>query len=370
MLRNCLTNDIKYPIIQLSGYFGNNTQEEYTMAKLANVVQLNNDKAVNPYGTIHTYLERLGQESKNTKKTYERAIRDFFQTMRGKSLEMLLPEDLIFKKDQIKSYQVSLKEGHAGSTVNNAITAIRECYKELADDGFPVDIAWFNVKRYDESDKKAIDALTHDEVVQVIQLVSKTRKGSEKALMCRIAYATAFRKESIHNLKWTDIIDREGTKYIKTLGKGNVWDYKKLSHDLYSALMAHKETSKGEKIFELTPKTVRLMMDYIRKHMDFGDRNISFHSFKKASIEEVAVITNYDIKAMQRQGNHADVKTTLNDYMSKKALEDLVVVDINNDLPVEKFDELSHEALLALVKSMDRGTQVKMLQKLEDQKRA
>jgi hypothetical protein len=99
--------------------------------------------------------------------------------------------------------------------------------------------------------------------------------------------------------------------------------------------------------------------------MYFGNRRIVFHSFKKASINEVAVITNYDIKAMQRQGNHKDVKTTLNEYAESKRFDDLVIVDINYEIPTQEFDELTHEELLALVKSMDRNTHLKMLQKLK-----
>ncbi|MFS0905777.1 tyrosine-type recombinase/integrase [Priestia aryabhattai] len=339
------------------------------MAKLNNVVQLNSGENKNPYATIYTFLTSKGHESDNTRKTYERAIRDFFRTMKNKEIEHLIETDLTFTKDQIKKYSVALKNnGYADSTVNNALTAIRECYRDLKDDGFDVDVDWFMIKRYSEKDKKRFDSLSHEEIIEIIQLVSKTRKGSEKALLVRLAYATAFRKESLLNLTWNDIYDDGGIRYVKTIGKGKEPDYKKLSDDLYDTLMAHKATTKGDKIFELTDKTVNRMMNYIREHMYFGNRRIVFHSFKKASINEVAVITNYDIKAMQRQGNHKDVKTTLNEYAESKRFDDLVIVDINYEIPTQEFDELTHEELLALVKSMDRNTHLKMLQKLKGMK--
>lgn len=334
------------------------------MAKLGNVVQLNNNENKNVWSTIHTYLLRKGQDSENTRKTYERAIRDFFKTMRNKELEELLEEDLVFTKEQAERYQVSLKEHYKGTTVNNSITAIKECYEKLEDNGFDVKASWFKLDRYDEHDKESYGSLTHDEVCKIIELVSDTRKGYEKALLVRLAYATAFRKESLLQAKWTDIINIDGQWYMKVLGKGNKWSHKKLTTDLYDSLMEHKERMGKEKIFELTDKTVNKMMSYIREHMDFGDRKIVFHSLKKASLNEINIITGGDLKAIQAHGDHADIRTTLNDYLDKKKIEDLVAVDVNAHVPVEKFDELSKDELVSLIKGMDRNTQIKLLQKL------
>lgn len=332
---------------------------------MANVLQLNQqNNQKNPNETIYNYLTRKGQNSLNTKKTYERSIRDFFRTMRNKEIEELDEQDLIFAKKQIESYQIALKENYKGATVNNSITAMRECYLKLKDDGFPVDPDWFSLERYDEHDTETYDTLSHSEVCRIIQLVSSTRKGAEKALLIRTAYATAFRRRSLLDLKWTDIVERDGVWFIKTLGKGNKWSYKKLSTDLYDSLMKHKQESDGDKIFKITDKTLNKMMNYIRENMDFGDRKIVFHSFKKASINEVNIITGGDLKAMQAHGDHSDVSVTLNTYLAKKALDDLVTVDINHNVPVEKFEELSKEDLVSLIKSMDRNTQIRLLQKM------
>ena len=329
-----------------------------------NVIQFNSKNDKNVWNCINTFLKRVEQESKNTRDTYERAIREFFRVMRNKELEDLVESDLIFTKPQIETYQVNLRTKFKSTTVNNKISALKRCYTKLKDYGFAVDDNWFKLDRYKEYDKQRYDTLSHEEVCAIIDLVSKTRKGFEKALLVRLAYATAFRKQSLLNLKWTDIIKRDDQWFIRTLGKGNKWDYKKISNDLYNELMKQKELVGGEKIFRLTDKTVKKMMDYIRENMDFGDRAIVFHSFKKASINEVNIITGGDIKAMQRQGNHSSAKTMLDEYLANKDLDDLVIVDTNYRVPVEKFDELSHEELLQLVKSMDRNTQIKMLQKM------
>lgn len=328
------------------------------------VIQFNPKDDKNVWACISTFLDRTEQNSKNTRDTYERAIRDFFRTMRNKELKDLVEDDLIFTKPQIETYQVNLKKSFKGTTVNNKMSALKKCYRKLEDYGFAVKESWFVLDRYDEHDKESYDPMTHEEIIYAINLLEGTRKGFEKGLLIRMAYATAFRRDSLLNLKWTDIINRDGVWFVKTLGKGNKWDYKKISNDLYDALMQQKELVGGDKVFQLTKKTVSRMMNFIRENMDFGDRIITFHSFKKSSINEVALITNYDLKAMQQQGNHANVTTTLNDYMAKKNLDDLVIVDINYHVPVEKFEELSKEELVDLLKSADRNIQIKLLQKL------
>lgn len=338
------------------------------MAKLGNVVILNQktEKTVgNPLETINTFLLRKGQNSQNTKDTYERSIRDFFRTMRNKELEDITVNDLIFEKSQIEAYQVKLKEHYKGATVNNTITAIKQAYEKLEDNGFPVKASWFNLERYDEHDSEKYDTLTHDEVLAIIDLVSKKREGKQKALLIRLAYATAFRRESLVTMKWNQIVNVDGQWYAKVLGKGNKWSHKKLSDDLYSTLMEYKgDKSDDDKVFTLTKKTVTKMMSFIRENMDFGDRRIVFHSLKKASLNEVNIITGGDLKAIQAQGDHEDVSTSLNSYIADKKMEDLVTVDINTHIPTEAFDAISHEELLALVKGIDRNTQIKLLRKL------
>lgn len=328
------------------------------------VIQFNTKDDKNVWNCINTFLTRTEQNSQNTRETYERAIRDFFRTMRNKELENLVESDLIFTKPQIETYQTNLKKHYKSATVNNKISALKKCYMKLEDYGFDVKASWFNLERYNEYDKESYDALTHQEVIDVINLVSKTRKGFEKALLIRVAYATAFRKTAIKNLKWTDLINRDGQWFLKALDKGNKWDYKKISDDLYNELMKQKDLVGGEKIFQLTNKSINKMMNYIRENMNFGERNITFHSFKKSSIKEVALLTNYDLKAMQRQGNHANITTTLNDYMAEKSLDELVIVDTNYRVPLEKFDELSKEELLNMIKNADRNIQIKLLQSI------
>ncbi len=326
-----------------------------------NVAQINLKDDKNVWNCINTFLNRIEQNSKNTRTTYERAIRDFFMVMRNKKLENLVESDLIFTKSQIETYQTNLRKQYKAGSVNNKVAALKKCYLKFEDYGFEVKPSWFSLERYKEYDKDPSDPMAHQEIISVLNLVSGTRKGFEKTVMIRVAYSTAFRRGAIQNLEWTDIINREGQWFIKALDKGNKWDYKKISENLYEELMELKKNSDKKKIFSLTSKTINRMMNYIRENMDFGDRKITFHSFKKSSIKEVDLLTNGDIKAMQRQGNHANASTTLNDYMEDRSLDDLVIVDTHYKVPLDEFSIMSKDELLKIIMNSDRSVQVKLL---------
>lgn len=329
-----------------------------------NLIQFNSPNDRNVYNCIRIWLNRLNQDSKNTRKSYEHAVRDFFLIMRNKKIEDLVEEDLIFTKPQVEAYQITLRDKWKATTVNNKISALKGCYQKFKDYGFAVDPSWFEVKRYKERDKESYDTLTHEEICAIIELVSKTRKGFEKALLIRLAYATAFRKEALLSLKWTDITNRDGIWFIKALDKGDKWDQKKISNSLYNELMKQKALIGGTKVFQLTSTTVKRMMKMIQEKMDFGDRRIVFHSIKKASLNEVNILSKGDLKLIQKHGNHSSVSTSLNDYIAKKELDDLLIIDTDKSIPLEVLDEISREDLVAVIKRLDRNTQIKVLQEI------
>lgn len=330
----------------------------------ANVIQFNTEDDKSVWNCMNTFLTRTGQNSKNTRLTYERAIRDFFLIMRNKELEGLVEADLIFTKPQVETYQVNLKEKFKSTTVNNRISALKRTYSKLEDYGFAVKASWFDLDRYSEHDKEGYDSMTLEEVKQAIEIILETRKGLEKALFIELAFTTAFRKESLRSSKFSDIYKHDDVWVIETVGKGNKKDTKKISDELYGKIAKFQEDEgkdSNERIFKLTNKTIRVMMDYIRERINFGRRNITFHSLKKASIQEVATKSGNDLKAMQAQGNHASINTTMDYYMANKRIDDMVVVDINYNPPVEKFEEMTKEELLKMINNAPRDIQTKLL---------
>lgn len=331
----------------------------------AKVIHLNVEEDKNVWGCLDTFLTRVGQNSKNTRNTYENAIRHFFMEMRGKKIENLVEKDLIFTKNQVESYQVRLKEKFKGTTVNTKMSALKKAYMKFEDYGFDVRATWFDVDRYSEHEKESYDSMTFDEVMKAIELVKGTRKGEEKSLFIEMAFVTAFRKESLKTISMNSIYKHNDDEYVvEVVDKGNKKSKNKISKDLYERLYKFAKSENkdlNDNLFVLTNKTIRGMMDYIRENIDFGKRRIVFHSLKKASIEEVALQTGYDLKAMQAQGHHSSVQTTLDHYMAKKTVDDMEAVDLYREVPVGEFDKMSKEELLEMLNNAPRDIQIKLL---------
>lgn len=282
----------------------------------------------NIYNYIQSFLNSVGVESDNTKNTYKIAITDYFRDVKGKDLRFVLESDLGTNLLEIEQYQSDLLKVYKRNTVNLKMTAIRMLFEKLSNYGFSVDLNAFNVKNVKNYDTEHYGSLTVKEVSDIADFVSSQRNGNEKKMLVKLAFATAFRKDSLLKLKWSDFTLEGSEVVVRCIGKGNVLDSKKISLELYNELLKIKDS---DIVFgKLSSSSVQRMMDSVNKNFDFGDRNITFHSFKKASIEYVAQISNYDLKLMQRHGNHASVTTTLNSYMTNKELNDLVVVDINS----------------------------------------
>lgn len=338
------------------------------MTTQTNVIQLNPVDDKNVWNCLSTFLTRTGQNSKNTRLAYERAIRDFFLKMRNKDIEHLVENDLIFTKAQVETYQVGMREKFKSTTVNMKMSALKRTYSKLQDYGFDVQPSWFDVDRYSEHDKEGYDPMTLEEVQESIELLSKTRKGEEKSLFIEMAFVTAFRKESIRSMTFDNIYNRDGDWVVEVIDKGNKTSSSKITQDFYDRLLDFKkreEKNSGDRIFILTNKTIGRMIEHIRKNIDFGQRSIVFHSLKKASIEEVALRTGNDLKAMQAQGHHASIQTTLDHYMSNKTIDDMTAVDMHYEPPIEEFSNMSKDELVEMLNKAPRDIQIKLL-KQED----
>lgn len=276
------------------------------------------------YPQIMSYLNSISNESLNTKKTYLTALQMFFDATRHKTLENLTDDDLGYNLCEIEQYQQLLLRKYKRTTVNVKMNAVKKLFEKLHKYGLNVDLTAFDVKKVKVHDQESYGSLNPQEMDAIIKFLVDQGKV-QQSLLVRLAYETAFRKTSMLDLTWGNFTERAGDVLVRCVGKGNVIDTKRITKTLYQDLLDNK--TDDNKVFTFSSSTVQRMMDSINEHFDFGDRSITFRSFKKASIEEVGRLTNNDLKLMQRHGNHASVTTTLTSYLSRKDVEDLVIVD-------------------------------------------
>ena len=331
------------------------------MQALKKVVEIN-DYQKNVFEAIQSFLNSVGIESAHTRISYETSIRDFFMRTRNKKIEFLTEGDLEYTYYDVELYRNSLVGQYKNSTINSKMTAVKKMYDKFARYGINVNQSAFDLQKLKEYDTNSYDMMTIEEVNKAMDIVKKSRNGYEKRLLIKVAFSTALRKDVLLKLKWSDITTVGESNVIKTLGKGNKWSIKKIDTNLYNELMEYKEIKKGENIFSLSSSAVQRMMDKIKESIDFGDRNITFHSFKKASIEEMGIQTNYDIKAMQKHGDHSDVSTTLNIYLAQKDIESMPTLSTDiSEVDIDLLKRLTREELIDIIDKADRETKIKLL---------
>lgn len=316
----------------------------------------------NVFEAITSFLNSVSVESEHTRTTYESAIKDFFKNTRDKELKFLTVDDLSFTYYEIELYRNSMIGKYKNSTINTKMIAVKKMYDKLARYGIEVNASAFDIQKLKEHDTNSYDMMTIEEVNKSIDIINKTRNGYEKSLLIKVAFSTALRKNVLLKLKWSDVYMQGETPIIKTLGKGNKWSIKKIDLGLYNELIDYKSKVSRDNVFSLSSSTVQRMMDKINNSIDFGDRNITFHSFKKASIEEMGIQTNYDIKAMQKHGDHSDASTTLNIYLAQKEIDNMPTISTDiKEVDISTLEHLTKEQLIDIIKKSDRETKIKLL---------
>lgn len=333
------------------------------LVRLENTLTRQNNAIMSSFTVM---IETMRLRSEASAVNYDSRIRTFFREVKGKELEELSFSDLKITKPTIKQYQVDLfNKGLKSITVSVRLSAMKKFYKALEEDGIDVSPSIFDIELINNNDGRHHDTLSIEEVQMIAEYVATKRLGDQKTLLVELAFATGFRLDSLLNMTKDNFFKQDSMYLVKVKGKRNKYDTKQLEESLYNKALS---LSPDHSIFSLNQRTVGRMMADIRDHFDFGKRHIVFHSFKSASINYRGEVTDYDIKAMQRQGNHTNVSTTLNNYAKDYDLEDLTPIDIHTVVDTDVINQASHEELLKAIDSLDEKTKRRIARFLSQDK--
>ncbi len=345
------------------------------------------------YSNIHNDITIFLQDNRkalNTRKSYQADIKEFFSFTRNKQINQLTHNDLQnYRHSEIMQYRDYLNQKHAKTTtVNRKIRSVKSLFNFLKANEYNVNPEIFNNITLKQNNTESHATLNWEEVQQVIQYILtennlNARKPNpyrpkkeqayhriEKALFIELAVKTSIRKDALINLCWKDFRKENGVVAIKVIDKGEVHE-KSIWTEFYERLEANlktPQTTDNCKVFNyVSKKIIQIMMKDIINHFKWNNKNICFHSFKKAGINEVYLMSNKDILAMQKQGNHKDPKTTINYYMQREndpsKYSSLLV---GEDIDLEFIAQLNKRKILKAIHACDRGTQIALLSKCKE----
>lgn len=329
----------------------------------ANKITILNPNSI--YQHLQAFLKLHEQNSNNTKETYFRSIKQFFDYF-NKDINHLTSSDLNFTRTQIVSYQTDYlynQLGYSYETIRLKLSALRNFYEYLKMNEINVNPEIFKPNRFPEK-SKPYGFLSWDEGLLLAELALKERElGEEKNALFLLAMHTSFRKSALLSLTYDDIRPSEynpGRYIVTVFDKGKTVE-EEISQELYDKLIYLKSNKhKDNKIFHLTEKTINQSIKRLCQKAGFNPkRNITFHSFKKAGVGIVHEITK-DIHAAKKQAKHSSVTTTINHYIEDKPNSILLDLLETANVPDDIFDQLTREEMLQLLKSTTNGTKISL----------
>ena len=326
----------------------------------------NNNEQVHQLNYLQGKIENfLKDKSINTANNYRVDINQFTQYFFGKNLEYVLAED--FEKieaDDIIGYRNTLKEsGLANSSINRKINSMKSLFGYLEASNTKIRKAIFNVAKSLMENPKSWGVLSWEEVLEMIKLSKTLSNGEEFGILIEVAVKTCIRLSALLNLKWEQIYDKvqngEKIKVIEVIDKGQP-HLKPISAKLWSRI----ETLKGsDYVFaNFHAHKVGTHLDTLCQWMNIEEnRNISFHSFKKAGINYVFDTTN-DIMLAQQQANHKSSATTMKSYLEHKTdLREIPSYTMGEEISLDTLNDLSKEELLSVIGQLKSSSKLELL---------
>lgn len=290
---------------------------------LKNVVKLETESTL-VYDQIQRFLNKHGYSSLETKKAYERDIKQFFKVVRGKEINQLTVKDIQITLDDFEDFIAELKSyvkengeaKYTNKTVNRKVIAAKELLKYLASKKinneryFVEDISYLiNVTSLPET-TDSYGILSTEEVFQMAQLALEERKlGEIKRLAILLSFDICVRKSALLKLKWSDFIVRENDVLIKGIDKGNKEFRETISKDFYEELLTIKKPD-SEYVFNISKVAIDNCFARLRKKMNIDpSRHITWHSLKKSGVTFRYRLTGSILEA-QRAAKHSRLETT------------------------------------------------------------
>jgi len=335
-----------------------------------NVVNLNNKREdKNLQEIVSAFI--LEQRSENTKSSYKKDLKDFFNYL-GKDFNTISIEDLInFKRADASHFREKLKKHYNYLSIDRKMFTFKKFYRYLRSNEYNVNPDVFDFEKLATTQQVNSRGFLHwSEVNMMIKHARLERKGHIKALLIEFAVKTSFRLNAILNLKWKNFNKINGVYEVTVIDKGkeNKASIKAEMFEVMKEWLGY-DGDNEERVFKIDRNTVQTTIKRLVEKLNLdpnGNRNITFHSLKKCGIAEAYILSNGDIKTITEQGNHSSV-TSLNYYTefendpSKK-----VSLQIGEELDLDKLEDMSKEDLLKLIKESDRGTQAKLLNMMKD----
>lgn len=300
---------------------------------------INNSQVVllNKEGKLHFiehFLKMKSLKSKNTAKSYERDIKDFFKVdkVRDISLNMVVSVNF-FHAEQ---YIIDLKSrGYAPSSINRKISSLSALYRWLLkykDNISGKEIIKFNPFGELKDEKpvvvtKETEFLTKEECIILLGSIDTTSIiGLRDKCIISLALTTALRKSEMINIQLKDIRTYGGYDVIEVMRKGGKKDFVKVQKEIKELIFLYLyrtsrtlennsedylfigHSTNGLNSVKLNHNTLNLVIDRVCKNAGIK-KKLKVHSTRHTAITLV-IQAGATLEKVRDFACHSNISTT------------------------------------------------------------
>lgn len=310
--------------------------------------------------TVESYLESFYDiyklNSVSTAIAYKQDVIRFIEsvTKMGVTHPANNMSSIITYKSISNFRQLEVDRELKAQSINRSVTAIKEFSKHLRASGIEVDTSFFESIKNLKGDGESYEVISIHEGIQIAEWFRDNEKNKQmmKYYYTLLAIDTGIRAEALTKLAPSNFIVKEDVVMIKGVDKGKKSFSKPVSKVLFNELKEHFEWGAlKQPLFALTAKNRTDMMRRALKGLGWEERNIVFHSFKKAAVNNAYENTG-DIMIARKVGGHTSVSTTQtylsdgDDFMGAisqgaRDMKDVELEDFGKEELIEAIKQLS-----------------------------
>lgn len=270
-------------------------------------MQYNN---VNFLNYINKYLQFI-DVSRDTEKTYFRALKQFYNYINDKGIDKPTREDIIAYKDELKA-------NNRPNTINLYLVALKNFYRWLEYENIMKDITK-NIKLLKVGSEHLREAFTIEEINKILSCC----KDKRERLIISLSVSCGIRINEMVNIRLEDFKVKNGKKVLYLLGKDR--DYKEdfviIPENIYNLIIEYiKEykikdylfvsTSNNNKNGKITTKTIRKISNSIFEKANLKDDMHNFHSLRH-SFATISIQNGSEIREVSQALRHKNIATSM-----------------------------------------------------------
>lgn len=304
---------------------------------------------------IEDFLKDNADRSSETATSYKGDINKFLNVVFDKTIDTVTAEELeLLDYESWKSFLDSLKGTLANTSINRQKSCIESLYRHLnRTNTIRTDLSFFRWIKALPGNVNSYEVMPMEVVEQYIEATRfEKHKAMEKKWIIKLAVELALRESELRELEWSDFKPDDKRVYVTGYGKGNKKYTEVISRALYNELISELRVEGQKQLFTITKKNITDMMIRLRKLLNHEDRNYTFHSFKKTSVNNTFNLTGNILDA-QAKAKHAKLETT-QIYLEEAQTKMTGYFSLENNLNHNLYNEVEHKVLTEALKTMPK----------------